>query len=216
MAKSKGLFHHEEIYRGSLASTSQTHVTVCGAGALGSNLVDNLARQGFARIRVIDFDRVELHNINTQIYNRTNVGALKVAALKQIIFNAVGIEIETENKELVLSNVKKLLKGTNLVIDVFDNSTSRGIVTRYCLDNNIPCLHAGLGMGDYGEVMWNEIYKVPQDIGEIPACDLPQTRDIILLTVASATEEIINFVNKDKKRSLFITLKDLKISTTNI
>ena len=42
-------FLHEEIYRGaeSVAKLAEPRVTVCGAGALGSQLADNLARQGF-------------------------------------------------------------------------------------------------------------------------------------------------------------------------
>jgi molybdopterin/thiamine biosynthesis adenylyltransferase len=208
----KGIFHHEEIYRGSLANISQTHITMCGVGALGSNLVDNLARQGFAKIRVIDFDRVELHNINTQIYSKNHVGALKVAALKGIVFSAVGTEIETENKELTQNNVKKLLKNTDLVVDVFDNAASRKIVTEYCQSNGVACLHAGLdGSGSYGQVMWNEVYKVPVDTGEKPACENAMARNLILLTVAVATEEIINLVNQKNKRNLHITLKDLSI-----
>ncbi len=43
----------------------QVLVTVCGAGALGANLAENLARQGFTRIRVIDRDRVEERNLST-------------------------------------------------------------------------------------------------------------------------------------------------------
>ena len=43
---------HEEIYRGaeSVAKLAKPLVTICGAGALGSHLADNLARQGFRQI----------------------------------------------------------------------------------------------------------------------------------------------------------------------
>ena len=48
-------------------------ITVCGAGALGSHLADNLARQGAAKLAVVDFDRVEAHNVGTQLYRRDEV-----------------------------------------------------------------------------------------------------------------------------------------------
>ena len=71
-----GKFHHEAIYRGAdrLAKLAAVPVTVCGAGALGSHLADNLARQGFTQLRVIDRDRVEEHNVGTQLYGESEVG----------------------------------------------------------------------------------------------------------------------------------------------
>ncbi len=39
------------------------HRTICGTGALGSHLADNLVRQGARKLAVIDCDRVEQHNI---------------------------------------------------------------------------------------------------------------------------------------------------------
>ena len=47
-------FHHEQIYRGadSLARLSAVRLTLCGAGALGSHLADNLVRQGFVALKV--------------------------------------------------------------------------------------------------------------------------------------------------------------------
>ena len=54
-------FYHEGLYRGdnALEKLGQIRLTVCGAGAVGSNLVNNLVRQGIRKITVIDFDRVE-------------------------------------------------------------------------------------------------------------------------------------------------------------
>src|ERR1051326_7733940 len=63
-------FLHEALYRGqeAIAKLGQAQITICGAGALGSHLIDTLARQGVRRLTVIDMDRVEEHNIGTQIY----------------------------------------------------------------------------------------------------------------------------------------------------
>jgi tRNA A37 threonylcarbamoyladenosine dehydratase len=53
-----GKFHHERLYRGgeSVAKLAAVPVTLCGAGALGSHLAENLARQGFPQLRVVDRD----------------------------------------------------------------------------------------------------------------------------------------------------------------
>src|SRR5689334_12383576 len=125
-----GKFHHEELYRGAekLAKLGELRVVLCGAGALGSNLADNLSRQGFSKLTVIDHDRVEEHNVSTQLYGESDIGVWKVEALRNRIFRAAGIEIEAVRKELTQSNAHTLLKNAGVILDLFDNSASRKLV----------------------------------------------------------------------------------------
>src|SRR5437016_3461458 len=97
-----GKFHHEQLYRGPdcLSKLAAARLTLCGAGALGSHLADNLVRQGFGALRVIDRDRVEEHNVSTQIYGESDVGAWKVEVLRNRVFRTAGIEMEAVAKEL--------------------------------------------------------------------------------------------------------------------
>jgi len=121
---SNKLFLHEEMYRGKdlVDKLSKFQIAICGAGTIGSNLIDTLARQGFQHMMLIDMDRVEEHNINTQIYGKSDVGALKVAAAQNRLYRDIGVAIEVSNKELTSKNIQKLLKGHDLVVDAFDNS----------------------------------------------------------------------------------------------
>jgi molybdopterin/thiamine biosynthesis adenylyltransferase len=206
------LYLHEEIYRGkeALQKLEQVPVTVCGAGALGSLLVDNLARQGFRQLSVIDDDRVELHNIGTQLFRQEDVGAFKVDVLRGHCFRAAGIEIGTFNKRLTENTVHKFLRGAQLVIDTFDNSASRRTVSEYCDQNELICLHLGMN-ADYGEVHWNENYRVPQDVVAADVCEYPLARNLILLVVAAGSEAILRFVLENCRENYTITLKDLSI-----
>ena len=212
MANSK--FHHEEIYRGKelTKKLSKHSLTVCGAGALGSNLIDNLTRQGLSNVKVIDMDRVEVHNLNTQVYSDSDVGALKVDALKNKVFRNIGAEIEAVNKELTSANVKQLLKKSTLVVDMFDNNKARQCVQDEVRARKIPCLHVGLN-ADYAEVIWDEKYRVPKDQTEGDVCDYPLARNIAMLACIVATEEILSFCLDAKPRysNWSITLKDLAI-----
>src|SRR5215831_10954907 len=106
-----GKFHHEQIYRGpdALARLAATRVALCGAGALGSHLADNLVRQGFGPLCVIDRDRVEEHNVSTQLYGEADVGAWKVEVLRNRLFRSAGVEIEAVARELTARNVRSLL-----------------------------------------------------------------------------------------------------------
>jgi molybdopterin/thiamine biosynthesis adenylyltransferase len=206
-----GKFHHEEIYRGPdrLARLATFPLTLCGAGALGSLLADNLARQGFRQWKVIDRDRVEEHNVGTQLYGEAEVGAWKVEALRSRLFRAVGVEIEAVPKELTGRNARSLLKGHGLVLDAFDNSEARRLVQDRCRAEGVPCLHVGL-FADYAEVIWDERYRVPRDVaGDV--CDYPMARNLVLLAVAVASEALIRFVLDGSKADWSVTLRDFAI-----
>ncbi|NOX54359.1 MAG: ThiF family adenylyltransferase [Planctomycetes bacterium] len=206
-----GRYHHEELYRGSGATEklAAVHVTLCGAGALGSHLADTLARQGFRRFRVIDHDRVEQHNVSTQIYGEADVGLWKGDVLRSHLFRAARVEAEVIKKELSERTARRLLKGTDLVLETFDNSASRRVVQEHCRQVGLACLHVGLHT-DYGEVIWDEHYRVPEDVGE-NVCDYPLARNLVLMTVAVAAETVVRFVLSGQRLNWSITLRDLAV-----
>jgi molybdopterin-synthase adenylyltransferase len=204
-------FHHERIYRGAdcLDRLAAVPMTLCGAGAIGSLLADNLARQGFRQWKVIDRDRAQGHNVSTQLYGEAEVGAWKVEALRSRLFRAVGVEVEAVAKELTERNSRSLLKGSGVVIDAFDNSAARRLVQDRCRAEFLPCLHVGLH-ADYAEVIWDENYRVPGDVpGDV--CDYPLARNLVLLAVAVASEALIRFVLDSSKDDWSATLRDLAI-----
>lgn len=204
-------FHHESIYRGAdrIAETAHRQLTICGAGALGSQLADNLARQGFRRIRVIDRDRVEQHNVGTQLYGESEIGGWKVEVLRQRLFRSTGIEIDAIRKELAERSAKSLLTDGGIVIDAFDNTASRKLVQDHCRNLKLSCLHVGL-FADYGEVIWDERYRVPSDVaGDV--CDYPLARNLILLVVAVASEVVVRFVLDGARTDFSVTLRDFAV-----
>jgi molybdopterin-synthase adenylyltransferase len=204
-------FHHEAIYRGAdqIARLADLRLTICGAGALGSHLADNLARQGFRQLRVIDRDRVEEHNVGTQLYGESDIGAWKVEALRQRLFRATGVEIEALRKELTDRTAKTLLADVGLVIDVFDNSASRRLVQEHCRALQLPCLHMGL-YADYGEVIWDERYRVPHDVpGDV--CDYPLARNLVLLVVAVASELVVQSTLSGVRQDYSVTMRDFAV-----
>src|SRR4029453_10500876 len=112
-----GIFYHEEIYRqrAVMDRLREFAVTVCGAGALGANIVESLARQGFGRLRVIDRDRIEERNLSTQPYYRSDIGAFKAKILGNSLYRALGMTVEARAEELTAANAAKLLSGSQLV-----------------------------------------------------------------------------------------------------
>lgn len=205
------MFLHEQTYRGpeKIDALSRPLVTVCGAGAIGSQLCDNLARQGFRRLRVIDRDRVEEHNVSTQIYGLADVGGKKVDVLRNRLFRGAEIEIDAVAKELTESNARAALRGSEIVVDAFDNSASRRLVQNECRASGLACLHVGL-FADYCEIIWDEAYRVPEDTaGDV--CEYPLARNLILLSVAIASETLVRYVLEGVKESRSATLLDFAV-----
>jgi molybdopterin/thiamine biosynthesis adenylyltransferase len=206
-----GKFHHERLYRGpdALTRLARTRIVLCGAGALGSHLADNLARQGFGLLRIIDRDRVEEHNVSTQLYGESEVGAWKVEALRARLFRAAGVEVDAVSKELTERNSRTLLDGASLVIETFDNSGSRRLVQQACRRLALPCLHTGL-FADYAEVVWDETYRVPADAAG-DTCDYPLARNLVLLAVAVASEAVVRHVLDGEHGNWSLTLRDFTV-----
>ena len=206
-----GMLHHEEFFRGpeALARMGNVSVTLCGAGALGSHLADNLVRQGIKRLKIIDHDRIEEHNVGTQLYGLADVGGKKVDVLKNRLFKAAGVEIEALAQELTERNAKKLLRNADILVDTFDNSAGRRLVQQAGRASGIPCLHVGLA-ADYAEVIWDANYVVPED-DPVDACNYPLARNVVLLAVAVATESLLEFVLNKNETSYSVTLRDFSI-----
>jgi len=202
---------HEALERSAetMRRMAELAVTVCGAGALGGNLAETLARSGFRRLRVIDRDRVEERNLSTQPWERGDVGARKARTLANGLYRALAVEIEALSQELTVANGVELLTGSGVVVDTLDNSAGRGAVQEACRALAIPCLHVGLAAG-YAEVLWDEAYRLPS-AAQDDVCDYPLARNLVLLAVAVAAEVLIGFAAAGEHRSYTLTLADLAI-----
>lgn len=207
------IFFHEQLYRTpeTMERMRSFPVTVCGAGALGANLTESLARMGFLQLSTIDRDRVEERNLSTQPYYRSDIGAFKAKILANSLYRAIGIKINAKTKELTSENSGDLIDSkTRLVVDTFDNSIARQAVKDYCDRTQIPGLHIGMA-SDYAEIIWNENYRVPSPTHD-DICDYPLARNLVTLTVAIACETLVTFVATGERKNLTVTLADLAIA----
>jgi molybdopterin-synthase adenylyltransferase len=213
-------FLHEARYR-DLAPADRL-VTICGAGALGANLAETLARMGLRYLRVIDHDRIEAHNLSTQPWVQQDVGGLKARVLANMLCRAVGARVVAQSTTLTTDNADALLSGSAVVVDAFDNLPSRAAVGDAAGAVGIPCLHIALGgAGDYGCGLWDRAYLPVMDAGcaaraqpALPTCDYPLTRPLALLVAATAAEILVRHVLDESRCNFECTLRDLHVSTT--
>jgi len=203
-------FFHEERHA-PLAPFAGKPITICGAGTLGGNLAETLARMGFSRIKLIDKDRVEMRNLSTQPYGRAEVGAPKARALANTLYRAVQARLEPAVVELTAENAAGLLKDSALVIDAFDNRAGRAAVSEAARTLQIPCLHIGFSPdGLYGNGVWEPHYQLPQEVAGDP-CDYPLTRPLALALTALAARAIVDFISKGQDNTFELTWNDLKV-----
>jgi molybdopterin/thiamine biosynthesis adenylyltransferase len=205
------IFFHEQLYRSAavMSLIKNFPVTVCGAGALGANITESLARSGFCHLKVIDRDRIEERNLSTQPYYRSDIGAFKAKILANNLYRALGVSIDAHSKELTPSNADRLLAVSATVIDTFDNSVGRQAVKDYCASASLPCVHVGLA-ADYSEIIWNQHYRVPSAAND-DVCDYPLARNLVILTVAVACEVIVTFAATKQQQNFTCTIGDFAV-----
>lgn len=207
------IYKHEEIYRGkeNIKLLSGKRLVVCGVGAIGSNLIENLCRQGFDNFRAIDFDRIEDHNLNNQAFIEKDVGSYKSQIMEDRVLDINRGDVDAVWKRLDKDNIKKYLTGADLVVDCFDNVPSRKLVSDYCKKNKVPCLHLGV-LTDFGEAIWEEKYSIEEPKEKpVDACDYPLARNIVMMVVILGSEIILDYFLNNKKRSAIVTLKNLSV-----
>ena len=114
---------------------SDAHVAVCGLGGLGSNIAIALARCGVGHLHLIDFDTVDLTNLNRQQYGIAQLGQPKPAALKEELLQfAPYCEITTDYEKLTEENIGTVVTEP-FVCEAFDAPEQKAILTNYVLEH---------------------------------------------------------------------------------
>ncbi len=205
-------FYHESLHRSEqgMARLAQAKIVVCGAGSLGANVTENLARAGVRNLTIIDMDTIEERNLSTQPYQKNDVGSKKARVLANNLYRACGTKLAFHTVKLDDRNAKKLLRDADLVIDTFDNSESRATVQSICQELKVACLHAGMA-SRYSEVVWDPGYRVPSPAND-DVCDYPLARNLAMITSAIAAEASIRFIDEGSKDGFAFTFGDMKVS----
>ena len=124
----------------------KARVAVAGIGGLGSPVSLYLAAAGVGYLRLIDFDVVELSNLNRQVIHwssdlerpKVESAAMKLTQLNpEIIVDAV-------NEKILKDSVSGLLDGIDIVVDGQDNIPTRMLINNECVRRKIPFIHAAV------------------------------------------------------------------------
>jgi len=124
----------------------QSKVAIIGAGGLGGTVLELLARMGMGELIIADKDIIGDSNLNRQILSKeTNLGQSKaeVAVKRGKEINS-SIEITGHSVFIDSDNVKKIIKGVEVVVDALDNLPSRFVLQKACRDLKIPLVHGAI------------------------------------------------------------------------
>jgi molybdopterin/thiamine biosynthesis adenylyltransferase/rhodanese-related sulfurtransferase len=117
-----------------------------GAGGLGSPAALYLAAAGVGTIGLVDFDVVDVSNLQRQIVHTTDrVGERKVESAK-IAINALNPEVKVVAHEemLVADNVERIIAGYDVILDGTDTFETRYILNDAAVAAGIPVVHASV------------------------------------------------------------------------
>lgn len=123
---------------------SKSKVVVMGVGALGSVSSELLARAGVGSITLIDSDIIELSNLQRQsLFTEADLNKPKASTAAQHIHKINSdISVKAITEHLTKTNISRLIKKTDLVLDCTDNMNTRFLINEYCRKNNIAWIYA--------------------------------------------------------------------------
>ncbi len=114
---------------------SAARVAVCGLGGLGSNIAIALARAGVGHLHLIDFDRVDITNLNRQQYFVRQLGLLKTDALQETLTDiAPYCDITTNSVKITEENFVQLLEKEDIICEAFDCSEAKAMLVNGVLE----------------------------------------------------------------------------------
>lgn len=125
----------------------ESRVLIVGCGALGTVIVNNLARAGVGHLRIVDRDFVELENLQRQVlFDEDDVAKAMpkvMAAAEKLHKINSSIEIEPHLKDVNSRNIEDLIQGMDVVLDGTDNMETRFLINDACLKHRIPWVYGG-------------------------------------------------------------------------
>lgn len=131
------------VGKDNLEKIKNTTVLVVGLGGVGGYALEGLVRSGIGNVILMDYDKVDLSNLNRQIItNQNNIGKYKVEVAMErvksinpeckIIIHNTFLDKDTIN---ILNNYK-----IDYIVDACDSVQAKKLLIDYAMDNDIKLI----------------------------------------------------------------------------
>lgn len=132
MREALNIRHGEDLQN----KISAARVAVCGLGGLGSNIAIALARAGVGHLHLIDFDRVDLTNLNRQQYAVGQLGQYKTDALRETLsLVSPYCDVTCDTIQVTEENLPDLLKTEDYICEAFDRAEAKAMLVSGVLEH---------------------------------------------------------------------------------
>jgi len=125
----------------------KSSIVLIGCGALGTVIATSLVRAGVGKVKIIDRDFIEYHNLQRQvIFDEEDVKKQlpkAIAAEQHLKRVNSSVEVEGVVADVNYSNIEKLISGADLVLDGLDNLETRFTINDASLKHKIPWIYGG-------------------------------------------------------------------------
>jgi adenylyltransferase/sulfurtransferase len=206
-------------------------VLLIGAGGLGSPAALYLAAAGVGTLGLVDFDNVDVTNLQRQILHGTkDVGRPKLASARDRIADVnPHVRLETYETALTSKNALDILRGYDIVVDGTDNFATRYLVNDACVLLGKPNIYGSIfrfeGQASVFALADGPCYRClfpePPPPGLVPSCAEGGVLGVLpgLVGTIQATEAIKLIVGAGeplKGRLLLIDTLAMSFRTVNV
>lgn len=158
----------------------ESKVLLVGAGGLGSPAAFYLAAAGIGNMGIIDFDTVDLSNLQRQIiHNTERIGMLKTESAKKTIgLLNPDVKVTVFNEKLTSENILRLFEDYDYILDGTDNFATRYLINDACVMMGKTNIHGSIFRFE-GQVTifkavdgpcYRCLYPEPPPPGMVPNC----------------------------------------------
>ncbi|HRW66677.1 MAG TPA: molybdopterin-synthase adenylyltransferase MoeB [Candidatus Competibacter sp.] len=132
----------------------RSRALIVGLGGLGSPVAMYLAAAGVGRLTLVDFDRVDLSNLQRQIVHRTaDIGRLKVESARDTLLALnPSVAVTTLPQALDEAELREQVRQADVVVDACDNLPTRLAINAACVRAGVP-LVSGAAIRLEGQVL---------------------------------------------------------------
>lgn len=125
----------------------QSYVVVIGCGALGTVIATCLVRAGVGKVRIIDRDFIEYHNLQRQmLFDEEDIrNELPKAIAAEWHLKKVNSSVEVEGivADVNFTNIERFVTDADLILDGLDNFETRFLINDVSLKHKIPWIYGG-------------------------------------------------------------------------
>lgn len=138
---------------------SAARVLIVGIGGLGCPVAQYLAASGIGTIVLADADRVSISNLHRQIlFSPSDKGRLKVEVAKERLQEQnPQIDIQAHAIRVDISNVERILRECDLVLDCSDNFETRYLLNDACVLAGKPLVYGAIYQYEGQVSVWNHL-----------------------------------------------------------